>query len=76
MSTAYALTQPAPGAVQVPPHERVVLPNGATLIIVPSRDVPLVAFQAVVRGGPICDPRGSGSECIAGVATIVAGLLE
>jgi zinc protease len=77
MSTAYALSKPASGAVQVPPHERIVLPSGATLIVVPSRDVPLVAFQAVVRGGPICDPRGSSeSECIAGVASIVAGLLE
>jgi zinc protease len=77
MSTAYALSQPARGAVQVPPHERMVLPNGATLIVVPSRDVPLVAFQAVVRGGPTCDPRGNDeSDCIAGVASIVAGLLE
>src|SRR5689334_1019690 len=81
MSTAYALSRPTPGAVQVPPHERVVLPSGATLIVVPRRDVPLVAFQAVVRGGPLCDPRGPGelavaSECIPGVASLVAGLLE
>jgi predicted Zn-dependent peptidase len=61
----------------VPPHERIVLPNGATLIVVPRRDVPLVAFQAVVRGGPLCDPRGCvESECIAGVSSMVAGLLE
>src|ERR1051325_5898821 len=77
MSTAYALTQPTHGAVQVPPHERMVLPNGATLIVMPRRDVPLVAFQAVVRGGPLCDPRGRDeSECVAGVASMVAGLLE
>jgi predicted Zn-dependent peptidase len=81
MSTAYALSQPARGAVQVPPHERIVLPNGATLIVVPSRDVPLVAFQAVLRGGPLCDPGNchgpaAGSECIAGVSSLVAGLLE
>jgi len=77
MSTAYALSKPASGAVQVPPHERIVLPNGMTLIVVPSRDVPLVAFQAIVRGGPVCDPRGdTPPECIAGVASIVAGLLE
>ena len=77
MSTAYALSRPAPGAVHVPPHERMVLSNGATLIVVPSCDVPLVAFQAVVRGGPLCDSSGgSASECIAGVSSIVAGLLE
>jgi predicted Zn-dependent peptidase len=56
MSTAYALPVQVAGAVQVPPHERVVLPNGATLIIVPRRDVPLIAFQAVLRGGPLGDP--------------------
>ena len=77
MSTAYALTQPAPGAVQVPPHERVVLPNGITLLIVPRRDVPLIAFQAVLRGGPLCDPVGDrAGEGISGVASLVSGLLE
>lgn len=60
MSTAFALSQPSAGAVQVPAHERVVLPNGITLLIVPSRDVPLIAFQAVLRGGPLCDPHGDG----------------
>ena len=69
MSTAYALTQPTGGAVQVPAHERVVLPNGITLLIVPSRDVPLVPFHAVFRGGPLGDAHP-------GVASLVAGLFE
>ena len=60
MSTAYAMPVQAAGAVQVPPHERVVLPNGVTLIIVPRRDVPLIAFQAVLRGGPLGDPLQAG----------------
>jgi len=75
MSTAYALSLPAAGAVQVPPHERLVLANGVTLLVVPRRDVPLVAFQAVLRGGPLGDPvRDAGRG--AGVASIVSGLLE
>jgi zinc protease len=75
MSTAYALSLPAAGAVQVPPHERLVLPNGVTLLIVPRPDVPLVAFQAVLRGGPLGDPvRDPGQS--SGVASIVSGLLE
>lgn len=69
MSTAYAFTHPGGGAVQVPAHERVVLPNGITLLIVPCRDVPLLAFQAVLRGGPLADTKP-------GVASLVAGLLE
>ncbi len=69
MNTAYALTQPSGGAVQVPAHERVLLPNGITLLIVPSHDVPLISFHAVLRGGPLSDARS-------GVASLVAGLLE
>jgi len=69
MNTAYALTQPAASAVRVPPHERVVLANGVTLLVLPRRDVPLISFQAALRGGPIGDTTP-------GVASIVAGLLE
>jgi len=69
MSTAYALTKPGGGAVQVPAHERVVLPNGVTLLILPSRDVPLIAFHAVFRGGPLAD-------ATSGIGSLVAGLLE
>jgi predicted Zn-dependent peptidase len=79
MSTAYALTVPAAGGVHVPAHERVVLPSGVTLLIVPSRDVPLIAFQAVVRGGPLGDSvRGRGHRALvpSGTSSLVAGLLE
>jgi zinc protease len=69
MNTAYAIAQPGAAAVQVPPHERLVLANGVTLLIVPSRDVPLISFQAVLRGGPLGDTKP-------GVASLVAGLLE
>ncbi|HVY82455.1 MAG TPA: pitrilysin family protein [Steroidobacteraceae bacterium] len=69
MSTAYALTHPSGGAVHVPAHERVVLPNGITLLVVPSPEVPLISFHAVCRGGPLGDSRP-------GVASLVAGLLD
>ena len=57
--------------VHVPAHERLVLPNGITLISMPRRDVPLVAFNAIVRGGVL----GEGAAK-PGVASLVAGLLE
>ncbi|HEU4624872.1 MAG TPA: pitrilysin family protein [Steroidobacteraceae bacterium] len=69
MSTAYALTHPSGGAVQVPAHERVVLPNGITLLVVPSPEVPLISFHAVCRGGPLGDSQP-------GLASLVAGLLD
>ncbi len=59
------------GSVRVPAHERVVLANGITLLIVPRREVPLVAFHAVLKGGALGDPVGK-----PGVAALVAGLLE
>lgn len=61
----------AGGGVQVPAHERFVLDNGITLLIVPRRDVPLVAFNAVLRGGSLGDPVTK-----PGVASLLAGLLE
>jgi zinc protease len=61
----------AGGGVHVPPHERFVLDNGISLIIVPRRDVPLVAFNAVLRGGSLADQASK-----PGVASLLAGLLE
>jgi predicted Zn-dependent peptidase len=59
------------GGVRVPPHERVVLDGGVTLVILPLKDVPLVSFSAVLRGGEL-----GGQADRPGVASLVAGLLE
>jgi len=61
----------AGGGVHVPAHERFVLDNGITLVIVPRNDVPLVAFNAVLRGGSLGD-----TAVKPGVASLLAGLLE
>lgn len=67
-----AATTPARAAgVSVPPYTRTVLPNGATLLIMPRHDVPLIAFTAILRGGSVAE---TGDK--AGVASITAGLLE
>jgi zinc protease len=68
--------EPAPHSVgrarevRVPIHGRWTLPNGVRLVIVPRRDVPLVAFCAVMRGGARGDPAGK-----AGVSALAAGLI-
>ena len=59
------------GGVNVPAHERIVLPNGMTLIVMPRHDIPLVSFNAVLRGGESAAAPGK-----SGVASLVAGLLE
>jgi len=68
MQTAFAADG---GAVRMPPYERVQLPNGAVLLLMERHDVPLIAFQAHVRGGAATDAPGQ-----AGVASLLAALLE
>jgi len=63
-------TTPVAG-VKVPAHQRFVLPNGLTIVLMPRKDVPLIAFNGFVRGGALADPAGK-----AGAASIVAGLLD
>ena len=55
----------------IPPHERCTLDNGVALIIMPRSDVPLVAFDAVLRAGAVADPPGR-----SGAAALTAGLLD
>ncbi|MGQ0835050.1 MAG: M16 family metallopeptidase [Gammaproteobacteria bacterium] len=70
VGSGIALAQTSQG-VQVPAHERIVLDNGITLIVMPRREVPLIAFSAILRGGTLADPPDK-----PGVASLVAGLLE
>jgi predicted Zn-dependent peptidase len=65
-----AATAPVAG-VKVPLHERIRLPNGLTVIVVPKPEVPLIAFGAVLRGGGTADPADK-----PGVASLVASLLD
>ena len=66
-----AFAAEAPVGVKVPANQRFVLSNGLTIILVPKKDVPLIAFNGFVRGGALTDPAGK-----PGVASLVAGLLD
>jgi predicted Zn-dependent peptidase len=61
----------ANGAVKTPDYEKVKLGNGATLLLMERHDVPLIAFNAVIRGGALGDPQDR-----LGTANLLAGLLE
>ena len=61
----------ADASVKMPRFERVQLDNGATLLLMERHDVPLIAFNAVIRGGAATDP---GDRF--GTASLLAGLLE
>jgi len=56
--------------VKVPSYQRSRLANGVQLILIPRHDVPLIAMEAVVRGGASVD-----QPALAGVASLTAELL-
>ena len=57
--------------VRLPDYERVVLPNGAVLLIAGKHDVPLVGLEVVIRGGAVTDPPGR-----EGLSSLAAQMLE
>lgn len=71
-SIGVAATGPAaPVDVVVPAHQQIRLRNGLQLILISRRDLPLVAFNAVLRGGARLDPADK-----AGIASLTADLLS
>src|SRR5260221_13822715 len=56
--------------VPVPEHQSITVPNGMKLILVPRHDIPLVAFNLLLRGGAMLDPPGRD-----GTAALAADLL-
>lgn len=61
----------AAGAIKTPRFEKLQLANGATVLLMERHDVPLIAFNAVIRGGAATDPENG-----YGAASLLAGLLE
>jgi predicted Zn-dependent peptidase len=71
IGAATAADAPSTVGVKVPTHQRFVLPNGLTVVLVPKKDVPMIAFSGFVRGGSLADPADK-----PGVGSLVAGLLD
>src|SRR5229473_1711586 len=57
--------------LKLPPHEKVVLKNGLTLLLMEKHGVPIVSLAAIVKAGSVADPAGE-----EGLASITAGLLR
>src|ERR1700726_631690 len=57
--------------LHLPPHEKVALKNGLTVLLLEKHGVPLVNISVIVKAGGGGDP--SGQE---GLATTTAGLLR
>ena len=57
--------------LKLPPHEKIVLKNGLTLLLLEKHGVPIVDFAAIVKAGAVADPAGQ-----EGLASVTAGLLR
>jgi predicted Zn-dependent peptidase len=57
--------------IRLPDFERVVLDNGAVLLLSEKHDVPLIGLRAIVKGGAAADPPGQ-----SGMAGLLSTLLQ
>jgi len=57
--------------LKLPPHEKITLKNGMTVLLIEKRGVPMVNFAAIVKAGSAADPVG-----LEGLASSTAGLLR
>jgi len=70
MLTIFASTAAAQ-TLHMPPHERYVLKNGLTVLLLEKHGVPMINLFAIVKTGSTTDPAGE-----EGLASITAGLLR
>src|SRR5580692_4729395 len=58
-------------SLRIPPHDKFVLKNGLTVLLMEKRGVPLINVFALVKTGAAADPAGQ-----EGLASVTAGLLR
>src|SRR5271170_965032 len=58
-------------SIKMPPHEKIVLKNGLTLLLMEKHGVPIVSFAALIKSGAAADPVGQ-----EGLASQTAELLR
>jgi len=58
-------------SIKIPPHEKIVLKNGLTVLLLEKHGVPIVSFAALVKSGSAADPAGQ-----EGLAAQTADLLR
>ncbi|MBL0227219.1 pitrilysin family protein [Thermomonas sp.] len=57
--------------IRLPDYQAITLDNGATVLLMPRKDVPLVAANVAVRGGALADAAGK-----EGTADLLGGMLS
>ncbi len=73
MLAGLALPAAAQGGseLKLPLYKKAKLKNGMTLLLMEQHEVPMISFNALVRGGAVTDPAGK-----EGIASVTAGLLR
>jgi zinc protease len=71
MVVSFLASSAAAQTLHMPPHEKVVLKNGLTVLLLEKHGVPLVNLYAIVKTGSAGDPAGED-----GLASVTAGLLR
>jgi zinc protease len=71
VSSCLLLCAGAAQTLKLPPHEKITLKNGMTVLLMEKRGVPMVSFAAIVKAGSTADPAGE-----EGLASVTAGLLR
>ena len=65
------LSASAAQTLKLPPHEKITLKNGMTVLLMEKRGVPMVSFAVIVKAGSAADPAQE-----EGLASVTAGLLR
>src|SRR5260370_242904 len=71
MAALLAVSSAASQTLHMPPHEKYVLKNGLTVLLLEKHGVPLINLYAIVKTGAAADPAGQD-----GLASVTAGLLR
>lgn len=68
---ALLLSLNAAAQIKMPPFQRIVLDNGAVLVLMPKKELPLISVRVTIKGGGESDPDGFG-----GMASLTADMLS
>ncbi len=71
MAALFLASSAAAQTLHMPPHEKYVLKNGLTVLLLEKHGVPMINLFAIVKTGSTADPAGED-----GLASITAGLLR
>jgi predicted Zn-dependent peptidase len=71
MAVLFLASSAAAQTLHMPPHEKYVLKNGLTVLLLEKHGVPIINLYAIVKTGSAADPAGE-----EGLASITAGLLR